>query len=153
VTGSINIGNGPVKQAVARAASGDRVFGVVVSVEKHTVVTGLDLDTTYCPASTAMYVKVIPVATLNEYSIPEDAVGGSVATTAVGNNALFIAANCSTVNGQSAYLLDSSSAATTNTHDLCIRGFASQVDNVPGSTATIVVSFNKVALVDQATGV
>lgn len=155
VTGSTSIGNGPIVQAVARADSGDRVFGVVVGVSQIEVVSGLNLDRTYCPASTAMYVDVKPVRTSDEFEIQEDAVGGAVASTSVGNNINMVVADASTTTGMSGTMADSSTAATTNTLDLCIRGFSQRVGNVPGDSAgaVLVVSFNKVASVDQATGV
>lgn len=152
---SAAVGNGPTVQAVARAASGDRVFGVVVGVEQHTVTSGMNLDRTYCPASTAMYVLVRPVRTGDQFVVEEDGDTTPVAATAIGDNANFVAANCSTTTGMSQYTLDSDSAATTNTLDLCIRGFEdtpANADNV-GTKANIIVSFNKVQNVDQATGV
>lgn len=154
VTGSVAIGSGPVVQAVARSATTESHFGVVVACEQQTVVTGFSLDRTHCPASTAMYIKVLPIKQGDEFEIAEDADGGSVATTDVGKNInIATAADCNATTGQSAYLADSSTAATTNTHDLCIRGFAKKSDNVPGSSATLVVSFNKIQDVNQATGV
>lgn len=154
VTGSVAIGNDKICQAVARAASGDRVFGVVDGVVAHEATgTAFSLTNTYVPASTALYVLVRRVMPGDEFEVLEDAVGGSVATTSVGNNINMIAANCDTITGMSGYLADSSTAATTNTLDLCVRGFAANVDNVPGNNAVLVVSFNKIAQVDQATGV
>ena len=153
VTGSVAIGNGPVVQAVARAASGDRVYGVVEGVEQHTVVTGMTLDRTYSPASTAQYILVREVTPASLWEIQEDADGGSVATTDIGKNITMIVADCSTTTGMSGTMADSSTANTTNTLDLNIRGFAKNANNVPGSTAVLVVAFNKIANVDQATGV
>lgn len=154
VTGSISLAGGPVVQAVARAASGDRVMGVVVGVEAHTVASGnINLNKTYCPASTAMYVLVRPVVSDDIYEIREDGVGGSVATTSLGQNATMIVANASTTTGMSGTMLDSSTAATTNTLDLKIVGFKQSPDSVPGSNAVILVKFNKIENVDQATGV
>lgn len=154
VTGSISLGNGKVAQAVARAASGDRVWGVVVGVEQHTVTSGMSLERTHSPASTAQYILVRPIGSNKElYRILEDAAGGSVATTDLGKNADFVAADCDTTTGMSGYLLDSSSANTTNTLDLNIQDFYTAPSNVPGSSAILIVSFNKVADVDQATGV
>lgn len=152
-TGSIAIGNGPVVQAVARAAVGDRVYGIVEGVEQHTVVSGMTLDRTYSPTLTANYILVRRVLPGSLWEVQEDAVGGSVATTNVGKNIDMIAADCSTTTGMSGFMADSNTAATTNTLDLSIRGFSQKVDNVPGSTAVLVVSFNKIAQVDQATGV
>lgn len=155
VTGSIAVGHGPIKQAVARAASGDRVYGVVVGCIQHTVATGLTLDNTYCPASTLMEILVDVNTPGSLYEVQEDAVGGAVATTSIGNNATMIVANANTTTGMSGTMLDSSTAATTNTLDLCIRGFSDAGSNTPGATAgaVLVVSFNKIAQVDQATGV
>lgn len=156
VTGSIAVGNnGPIKQAIARAASGDKVYGVVTGCVQHTVTTGLTLDNTYCPASTLMEILVDVNKPGDLWDVQEDAVGGAVATTNIGNNATMIVANANTTTGMSGTMLDSSTAATTNTLDLCIRGFSDKGDNTPGSTAgaVLVVSFNKITQVDQATGV
>lgn len=152
-TGSIKIGSGPTVQAYARAAVGDRVAGIVVGCEQHTVASSMNLNQTHCPASTAMYLLIRPVTSDDVYEVQEDAVGGSVATTSVGNNADMIVANCSTTTGMSGTMLDSSTAATTNTLDLKIVGFVPAPDNTAGSTARILVKFNKIENVDQATGV
>lgn len=152
---SIGIGNGPVVQAVARAASGDKVCGIVVSCEQHTVATGLSLDRNHCPASTVMYVIVRKVRLGEVYKIKEDAAGGVVASTAIGLNANFVAADCNATTGMSAYLLDSSSAATTNTLDLHIRGVVDAPDNqIDGTNARVfLVSFNNVQEINQVAGV
>jgi hypothetical protein len=152
---SVKIGNGPVVQAVARAATGDKIFGIVEGVEQHTVASGMSLDRTYCPASTAMYLLVRRVYLGDLYSVQEDADGGAIATTAVGLNANFIVANANTTTGMSGTMLDSSTAATTNTHDLHIRGFVDEVNNTPAQTAgaKIVVSFNNVQEINQVAGV
>lgn len=155
VTGSIGVNGGAIRQAVARAASGDRVYGVVEGVKQHTVATGMALDRNYCPASTLMEILVRPVVTGSLFDVQEDAVGGAVATTNVGKNIDMVVAAVNTITGMSGTMADSSSANTTNTLDLCIRGFSTKADNVPGATAgaVLTVSFNKVANVDQATGV
>jgi hypothetical protein len=115
--------------------------------------SGFDLTKTYSPASTAQYIYVRPVRTGEIYACQEDAAGGSIATTNVGKNANFVAGDCDTSTGMSAYTVDSSSANTTNTLDLKIEGFSQKADNVPGSTAVILVSFNKVEDINQGTGV
>lgn len=152
---SVAIGGGPVVQAVARAASGDRVFGVVVGIEQHTVVSGLSLDRTHCPASTAMYILVRKVRGGDVFEVQEDALGGAVASTAIGLNITMIVANADTITGMSGTMADSSTAATTNTLDLHIRGFKQSADNIPAQTAgaVLLVSFNKVQEVDQVAGV
>ena len=153
--GSIGIGRGPVVQAVARAASGDKVFGVVVGAVQHEVLTGMSLDRTHVPASTAMYVLVRKVKLGELYKVREDGAGGVVASTAIGLNANFVAANCDTTTGMSAYLLDSSSANTTNTLDLHIRGVVDRPDNVIDGTniRDFLVSFNNVQEINQVAGV
>lgn len=153
VTGSINLGSGPIVQAVARAASGDRIFGVVEGVLQQYAVTGLALDRTYVPASTAAYVLVRAVTSASEWEVQEDGVSGSVATTNIGKNITMVVAGADTTTGLSGTMAQSSTAATTSTLDLNIRGFSTRADNVPGSTAILVVAFNKIANVDQATGV
>jgi len=157
VTGSLSIGNGPVVLAVAQAATGDRVWGVVVSCERHTVVTGLSLDGTHCPASTAMYVLVRPIKTGEEYVMMEDGVGGVIASTSIGNNANFIVAVPNATTGMSGTMLDSSTATTTNTLDLKIVGVVNDAANLAGlgaaaTGAKFIVTFNKVDG-DQIAGV
>lgn len=155
VTGSIGVGQGPVRQAIARIASGDKVYGVVVGCIQHTVATGLSLDRTYCPASTLMEILVDPVRSGDLFDVQEDAVGGAVATTNLGKNATIIVADANMITGQSGMMLDSSTVATTNSLDLNIKGFNQEGSNVPGSTAgaVIVVSFNNVDSANTSTGV
>lgn len=157
VTGSIAIGKGPTVQACARAASGDRVAGVVVGVEKHTVASGMNLNQRHSPASTAEYILVRPVTADDEYEIQEDGLVTPVPSTSVGNNITMIAGNASSTTGMSSYVADSNTAATTNTLDLKIVGFVQTPDNISkiGTTtgAKLVVKFNKIENVDQATGV
>lgn len=154
VTGSISLAGGPIVQAVARAASGDRVMGICVGFEQHTVASGnINLNRTHCPASTAMYVLVRPVTSDDEFEVMEDGVGNSVATTSVGQNITMIVANANTTTGMSGTMADSSTAATTNTLDLKITGFRQSPNNVPGTNAILLVKFNKIENVDQATGV
>ncbi len=157
VTGSIGLAGGPVVQAYARAASGDRVAGVVVGCIQHTVASGnINLNRTYCPASTAMYIQVRPVTSDDIYEVMEDGLGGAVASTSVGSNATMIVANASTTSGMSGTMLDSSTVNTTNTLDLKLVGFRTDPATVPGSTAAnavCLVKFNKIENVDQATGV
>lgn len=154
-TGSIGIGNGPIVQAVARAASGDKVFGVVVGCIQQEVISGMSLDRTHCPASTVMYVTVRKVKLGELYKVQEDAVGGAVSNAQIGYNASFIVADANTSNGQAGTMLDSSTAATTNTLDLHIRGVVDQPGNVMGQTAgaILLVSFNNVQEINQVAGV
>lgn len=157
VTGSIKVGQGPTVQACARAASGDRVAGVVVGVEKHTVASSMNLNQRHSPASTAEYILVRPVTADDEYEVQEDGLVTPVPSTSVGNNADFIAADCSTTTGMSGYMLNSDTAATTSTLDLKIVGFVQQPDNLANigtsTGAKLIVKFNKIENVDQATGV
>lgn len=153
VTGSIAIGRGPTVQAVARAASGDRVCGVVVGVEKHTVVSGMNLNQRHSPASTAEYILVQPVTADSEWFVQEDGLVTPVPSTSVGQNITMIVANANTTTGMSGTMADSSTAATTNTLDLKICGFKQDPSQVPGTQSVLRVKFNKIENVDQATGV
>lgn len=150
---SASIGNGPRVKTVTRAATGDVVYGVIVGVEQHTVASGMSLDRTYRPASTAMYVLVRPINIDDEYVMQEDAVGGSIATSAIGQNANFVVASVNTTTGMSGTMIDSSTAATTSTLDLKLVDFVPQEDNVPGTNAKIIVRFNNIQNANQVAGV
>ncbi len=155
VTASVKIGNGKIVQAVARAETGDRIFGVVVGVEKHTAVAP-NFNQTYSPASTAEYLLVRQATSDDIWEVQEDAVSDQVQTTEIGYNADFIVADCSTTTGMSGVMLDSNTTATTNTLDLKVVGFRQNPGDVaPGnaSGAVILVKFNKIANIDQASGV
>lgn len=143
------IGNGPYTKTVALCASGDPIYGVVEGVQKHWVTTGMNLDTTHVPASTAMYVLVRPANHQDIYAITED---GALAVADVGDNANLTGngggttiTECNTSNGLSTVMLDTSTAATGATLQVKIIGFEDTADNTPASTnASILVTLNNI---------
>lgn len=128
---------------VTRAAAGDRITGVVVGFTDNPAglaspATKTAMELGYRPASTAAYVMVADDPML-VFEAEEDAVGGALAATAIGNNVDLVAAAGSTVTKRSGYLLDSSTAATT-TAQVRIVGFSQRVGNVIGSDPLVLVS-------------
>lgn len=121
----------------ATAAGAGRITGVVVGVRNSPTQT-----TRYRKASDAMYVHVADDPSLL-FEIQEDAVGGALASTNVGQNVDLIAGTGSTVTGLSGFQADSSTAATTSTLQLRIEGFVRRVDNVIGANAKILVRINQ----------
>lgn len=121
----------------ATAGSGAYVSGVVVGF----VFTDPLPTTKYRPASTLMTVLVADDPDLL-FEIQEDSVGGALAVTNVGQNADFVAGSGSTYTGDSGFMLDSSTAATTNTLQCRIEGLAQRPDNEIGTYAKWLVSFN-----------
>ncbi len=123
--------------SVAQAAAGDAIRGVVVGVEPVT-----DESLIYRAASTERYVLVADAPDL-VFEIQEDADGGALAVTAVGNNADIVVAAGDTDAGTSGMELDSSSAGTTAAQ-LRILGFAQRPDNEVGTAnAKVLVSINE----------
>lgn len=120
----------------ATAGSGAYILGVVVGVEAET-----NDSLTYRAASTERYVFVADDPNLI-FEIQEDADGGALAATDVGLNADIIIAAGSTTTGLSGVELDSSTAATTNTLQLRIEGFAQRADNEIGANAKMECSIN-----------
>lgn len=121
----------------ATAGGGNTVTGVVVGVKNSPSQT-----TMHRPASTAMYVYVADDPNLL-FEIQEDAVGGALASTNVGQNIDLIAGSGNTTTGLSGFQADSSTAATTNTLQLRIEGFVRRADNAIGANAKILVRLNK----------
>ena len=124
---------------VIQAAAGDTPVGVVVGFEKDPA----DLNTPiYRRASTNRVVFVADSPDLI-CEVQEDAVGGALAVTNVGQNADVVVGSGSTVTGASGVQLDSSTANTTSTLVLRIVGFADRADNEIGSAnAKVLVGFN-----------
>lgn len=93
----------------------------------------------YRPASTA-YEVLVEDNPNAEFLIREDAVGGAVAVASVGLNAQLV---FGTATGNiSAAMLDSSTAATTATHQLRIMGLWQAPDNAQGDYAVWRVRLN-----------
>lgn len=141
------IGNGPYVKTVTRVSAGDAIYGVVEGVVQQSVASGMSLDRTYRPASTAMYVLIRVANNEDVYAISDD---GTTAVTDIGENANLTGngggttiTNCDTVTGLSTMLLDSSTHATTATLQLKMIGFEPVPNNTPGqANASILVRIN-----------
>lgn len=93
----------------------------------------------YRPASTA-YEVLVEDNPNAEFYIQEDAVGGAVALASVGLNAQLVYGTAT--GNASAAMLDSSTVATTATHQLRILGLAQIVNNAQGDYAIWRVRLN-----------
>lgn len=123
---------------VALAIAGDRITGVVVGFSaKGSATAGSTtaLNRGYRAASEADYLLVADDPALL-FAIEEDAVGGALATTDIGNNADLVAAAGSTYTKRSGYMLDSSTKATTSAQ-VRIVGFDQTVNNTIGGTSPV----------------
>lgn len=123
---------------VALAAAGDRISGVIVgfgAVNTATAGSTTAINRGYRTASTADYVLVADDPTLL-FAVEEDAVGGALATTDIGNNADLVAAAGSTYTKRSGYMLDSSTKATTSAQ-VRIWGFDQTLNNTIGGTSPV----------------
>lgn len=122
----------------ATAATG-RITGVCVGLRPGG--NGTLIPPRYRAASVAEYILVADDPNIL-YEIQEDSVGGALAATNIGQNASFIAGTGSTTTGQSGAMLQSSTAATTNTLQLRIIGLEHRADNVIGNYAKWLVAIN-----------
>lgn len=124
--------------AITRATAGSagRITGVVVGFEP-----AAPFPLKYRPASTAAYVYVADDPALL-FEIQEDAVGGALAATNIGQNVDLVAGAGNTNTGLSGFQADSSTAATTATLQLRIIGFQQRVNNAIGANAKILVAIN-----------
>lgn len=123
---------------VARAAAGDRMTGVVVGfAPKDNVAAGSTtaINRGYRAASEADYLLVADDYNLL-FAIEEDAVGGALATTDIGNNADLVAGTGSVYTKRSGYMLDSSTKATTSAQ-VRIWGFDQTIGNTIGGTGPV----------------
>lgn len=123
---------------VTRAAAGDRITGVVVGfVPKPGASAGsvTAVNRGYRAASEEDYVLVADDPTLL-FEATEDAVGGALAVTDIGNNVDLVAAAGNTYTKQSGYMLDSSTKATTSAQ-MRLVGVSQRVDNTVGGTDAV----------------
>ena len=122
---------------VIQCAAGNIVYGVIVGFEPLLS----DLSVKHRVASTNRYclVQIDPMAV---FEIQEDAVGGALAATNVGQNVDLVVGTGSTQSGLSGMELDSSTAATTNTLRFRILGFSQIVGNEIGANAKVLVKIN-----------
>lgn len=123
---------------IAQAAAGDTLRGVIVGFEPDPT----NLSGNYRAASTARYALVADAPDL-VFEVQEDAVGGALAITAVGNNADLVVGSGNTSSGASGMQLDSSTAATT-TAQLRVLGFSQDPKNEVGvANAKVLVAINE----------
>lgn len=123
---------------LATAATG-RITGVMVGIRpggNNTLI-----PPKYRAASTAEYILVADEPDLL-FEVQEDGVGGSLAATSIGLNISLIAAAGNAFTGTSGWMIDSSTAATTNTLQMRIIGLQQRADNVIGTTAKWLVANN-----------
>lgn len=123
---------------IERAAATDTdIVGVIVGFKPRAG----NLDNTYSPASTEDYAFVADHPD-QLFSIQEDSTGGSIAVTAVGNNADISVAAVDTTTGLSGMELDSSDVKTA-TAQLRILRLDPAVDNELGTNARWIVKINE----------
>jgi len=121
----------------ATAGSGAYVTGVVVGF-----IPQDQIPLKYGAASVTYDVLVADDPDLL-FEIQEDSVGGNLAATNVAQNADFISGSGSTITGLSGFMLDSSTANTTNTLQCRIEGWSNEPSNeTPGAYGRYLVSFN-----------
>lgn len=120
----------------ATAGTAGRITGVVVGFRPTQ-----PFQSNFGAASTAFYVQVVddPHAL---FEVQEDSVGGALAATSVGLNIDMIAGNGSTATGQSGFMIDSSTAATTATLQWRIVELERRADNEIGDYAKWLVAIN-----------
>lgn len=126
---------------VIQAAAGNTCVGVVVGFRPDP--SDLNIPrANYRPASTGRYVLVADSPNL-VMEAQEDAVGGALAVSNIGQNVNFIVAAASSTTGSSGMQVDSSTANTTSTLPLRLIGFVDRPDNEIGSAnAKVLVAFN-----------
>lgn len=123
---------------VVRAAAGDRMTGVVVGFGQFDGASAgstTAINRGYRTASTADYLLVADDPALL-FAVEEDAVGGALATTDIGNNADLVGGTGSTVTRRSGYMLDSSTKVTT-TAQVRIWGLDQTIGNTIGGTGPV----------------
>ncbi len=123
---------------VVRAAAGDRMTGVVVGFGQFDGASAgstTAINRGYRTASTADYLLVADDPALL-FAVEEDAVGGALATTDIGNNADLVGGTGSTVTRRSGYMLDSYTKVTT-TAQVRIWGFDQTIGNTIGGTGPV----------------
>lgn len=124
---------------VTRATDGARFTGVMIGLRpggNNTLI-----PPKYRAASVAEYILVADDPDLL-YEVQEDGVGGTLAATNIGNNANLITAAGNAFTGTSGVMLDSSTAATTNTLQVRIVELVHRPDNVIGANAKWLVANN-----------
>lgn len=148
---SIKIQGGQYAPAVIQAAATDPIFGVVMGFQQHTVASGMDLGRRHRPASTSMYCMVKPAHPLDVYRMQADDIGTTLSVASIGANADLTVGNGSTVTGQSAMEVDSSTVVATTGFQLRIIGFVDKPSNTPGvSKQDVLVQINQTQTFNEA---
>jgi hypothetical protein len=113
-SGSGKIGRGEQVPAIQRAAATGALFGYVAAIQPGLAASAdQDFNKLYRPASTAMYVDVVPFKPNHLYAIRSD---GALAAEDVGENFLLATiVDADLTFGQSKMELSASSAATSQT--------------------------------------
>lgn len=127
--------------SVAQCAAGDRVYGVLVSLEPDFTDESSLSAANYRLASTLRY-GYVAVGDDVLYSCQEDSVGGDLATTNIGENIDIIVGSGSTVTGMSGVELDSNTAADTNSLVFRLYGIDTKVGNALGTNCRWIVGLN-----------
>jgi hypothetical protein len=139
-----------IMTVTGNVSTGNAVVGVVVGFVPETA-----QSTIYREASTLRYVWVADDPNLI-FAAQEDAVGGALAVTAVGNSADLISFTTgSTVTGRSSMQVDTSTATASGdgTEDVLIVGFVQRVDNEVGvANAKVLVRLNNHFYIDGQAG-
>ena len=123
---------------VKQADAGGNLLGVIVDFEPDPD----NPNTLHRAADTARYCLVADAPDV-VYVIQEDAVGGAIAATAVGNNFDIVVGAGSTDTGMSAMEIDSSDASGTGAAQLRVLRLHRQSDNAIGSNAEYEVVINE----------
>lgn len=121
----------------ATAGTGNRITGVVVGFRPDSNITANG----YRAASTAAYVLVCDDPE-QVYEIQDDSDGGNLAVTDIGLNANLVAGSGSTATKRSGFELDTSTKATTATHQLRILGITQRSDVEVGANTKVRVRIN-----------
>lgn len=142
-----------VPTVTGNVSASNAVVGVVVGFDQVTGVTTPNLDITYRPASTAMYVRVADDPNL-VFEVQEDGDTTPIAAASVGLNATLTGfTSGSTVTGRSSIEIDSDTVAVTATLDVQVLRLAQRPDNVIGAYAKWLVRLNDHQYINQTTGI
>jgi hypothetical protein len=138
-------GNGIQTVEIASAGASDYVLGAFLGVANNagqSVITLLQSQPVYLPASTAAYVYVSDDPFLL-YAIQEDSVSSNLVSGASGRNTTLTSGTGSTVTGMSGWQLTSANLETTNTGQMRIIRGLQEIDNtIPGASAKWLCKIN-----------
>lgn len=138
--------NGRVLSDVVRAATGDKIAGVVVGVQPAT-----QDSANYRLAST---LRIIYVASPHlVYEIQEGSTGTALTANDAGLNVDFVVAAGSSVTGLSGTMINNATEATTNTLDLHLLTPVAREDNEIGSSCKWLVHINRSQFGNQVAGI